>query len=241
MLSDGVSAFWFSSFVFSIAAAVNGLLGLSWKQAMYLSPGDCVPRWVLTWIKPPLVFFGDVCGYFSAGLVLFTYSTHQGKVTSTIIRTVFTAFTSFDLAAILAWFASEKWIFVHHSESKWLSDVLKDALRRFMALRLVSIVSKSFGWCSRYVQKGVEAAGHKFRRVSSMGTITTTTLEQDDSLTTGEYAHTISRSPEPLAPLSPIRQSTDSYSHFSGESSSHPNLKSPTIIFSGTSNSPITP
>ncbi|KAG2343040.1 hypothetical protein BDR05DRAFT_976122 [Suillus weaverae] len=195
MLSDGVSAFWFSSFVFSIAAAVNGLLGLSWKQAMYLSPGDCVPRWVLTWIKPPLVFF----------------------VTSTIIRTVFTAFTSFDLAAVLAWFASEKWIFVHHSESKWLSDVLKDALRRFMALRLVSIVSKSFGWCSRYVQKGVEAAGHKFRRVSSMGTITTTTLEQDDSLTTGEYAHTISRSPEPLAPLSPIRQSTDSYSHFSGE------------------------
>lgn len=34
MLSDGVNAFWFSSLVFSIAAAVNSLLGLSWKQAM---------------------------------------------------------------------------------------------------------------------------------------------------------------------------------------------------------------
>jgi hypothetical protein len=34
MLSDAVNAFWFSSLVFSIAAAVNSLLGLSWKQAM---------------------------------------------------------------------------------------------------------------------------------------------------------------------------------------------------------------
>ncbi|KAG1776406.1 hypothetical protein EV702DRAFT_1180007 [Suillus placidus] len=217
MLSDGVNAFWFSSFVFSIAPAVNGLLGLSWKQAMYQSPGDCIPWWVLIWIKPPLVFLVMCVAYFSAGLVLFTYSTHQGKVTSTITTTVL-------LPAVLAWFASEKWTFVHHRESKWLSDVLKDALRRFMALRLVSLVSKSFGWGSRYVQKGVEVAGHKFRRPAS-----------------GEYAHTISRSPEPLAPLSPIRQSTDSYSHLSGESSSHPNLKSPTTTFSGTSNSPITP
>lgn len=29
-----VNVFWFSSLVFSIAAAVNSLLGLTWKQAM---------------------------------------------------------------------------------------------------------------------------------------------------------------------------------------------------------------
>jgi len=34
ILSDAVNAFWFSSLVFSIAAAVNSLLGLSWRQAM---------------------------------------------------------------------------------------------------------------------------------------------------------------------------------------------------------------
>lgn len=73
-----------------------------------------------------------------------------------------------------------------------------------------------------------------------MGTITTTAIEQGDNLTTGEYAHTISRSPEPLSPLSPIRQSTDSYSRFSVEGSSQPNLESPTTTFSGTSNSPTT-
>lgn len=241
VLSDGVNAFWFSSLVFSIAAAVNSLLGLSWKQAMYRSPGDRVPWWVLIWIKrSPLVFLVMSVACFSAGLVLFTYSTNQGKVTSTI-TTVFTAFTSFGLAAVSAWFASERWTFVHHRGSKWLSDVLKDALRRFMALRLVSIVSKCFGWGSQYVQKGVEFAGHRFRRVSSMGTITATALEQGDGLTTGEFAHTVSCSPEPLSPLSPIRQSADSYSHFSAEGSLHPNLESPTTTFSGTSNTPNTP
>ncbi|KAG2156855.1 WD40-repeat-containing domain protein [Suillus bovinus] len=241
MLSDAVNAFWFSSLVFSIAAAVNSLLGLSWKQAMYRSPGDRVPWWVLTWIKrSPLVFLVMSVTCFSAGLVLFTYSTQQGKVTSTI-TTVFTAFTSFGLAAVSAWFASEKWTFVHHRGTKWLSDVLKDALQCLMALRLVSIVRKSFVWGLRYVQKGVEFAGHKFRRVSSMGTITTSAIEQGDSLTAGDYAHTTSRSPEPLSPLSPIRQSTDSYSHFSAEGFLHPNLESPSTTFSSTSNSSITP
>jgi hypothetical protein len=33
-LSDAVNCFWFASLVFSIAAAVNSLLGLTWKQAM---------------------------------------------------------------------------------------------------------------------------------------------------------------------------------------------------------------
>lgn len=33
-LSDAVNSFWFLSLVFSIASAVNSLLGLTWKQAM---------------------------------------------------------------------------------------------------------------------------------------------------------------------------------------------------------------
>ena len=34
MIADTVNCFWFASLVFSIAAAVNSLLGLTWKQAM---------------------------------------------------------------------------------------------------------------------------------------------------------------------------------------------------------------
>ena len=33
-LEDAVNALWFTSIVFSIASAVNSLLGLTWKQAM---------------------------------------------------------------------------------------------------------------------------------------------------------------------------------------------------------------
>lgn len=34
IVTDAVNCFWFASLVFSIAAAVNSLLGLTWKQAM---------------------------------------------------------------------------------------------------------------------------------------------------------------------------------------------------------------
>lgn len=33
-IANAVNGFWFTSLVFSIAAAVNSLLGLTWKQAM---------------------------------------------------------------------------------------------------------------------------------------------------------------------------------------------------------------
>jgi WD repeat-containing protein 26 len=33
-VANAVNAFWFASLVFSIASAVNSLLGLTWKQAM---------------------------------------------------------------------------------------------------------------------------------------------------------------------------------------------------------------
>ncbi|KIJ61612.1 hypothetical protein HYDPIDRAFT_31215 [Hydnomerulius pinastri MD-312] len=150
VLAKSVNAFWFSSLVFSIAAAVNSLLGLSWKMAMYRSPGHRVPWWVLIWIKrSPLVFLvmwvlllklplmqqlTDITSYhlpfvsspryaplhcWTRGRLLHA----QGKVTSTI-TTVFTAFTSFGLAAVSAWFASEKWTFVRFRGQKWLEDVL---------------------------------------------------------------------------------------------------------------------
>lgn len=73
-----VNGFWFSSLIFSIASAVNSLLGLTWRQAMYRSPGHRVPWWVSIWIKrSPLIFLVVSVAAFSIGLVLFTYSTSQ--------------------------------------------------------------------------------------------------------------------------------------------------------------------
>ncbi|CAL1699128.1 unnamed protein product [Somion occarium] len=125
-LADSVNGFWFTSLVFSIGAAVNSLLGLTWKQAMYRSPGHRVPWWVLIWIKrSPLVFLVLSVACFSMGLVLFAYSSHQHQITSTV-TTVFSACSCFGLAAVSTWFASERWIFNRHKGKKWLADALSD-------------------------------------------------------------------------------------------------------------------
>ncbi|KIK82317.1 hypothetical protein PAXRUDRAFT_35593 [Paxillus rubicundulus Ve08.2h10] len=146
VLAKSVNAFWFSSLVFSIAAAVNSLLGLSWKMAMYRSPGHRVPWWVLIWIKrSPLVFLVMSVACFSAGLVLFTYATGQGKVTSTI-TSVFTAFTSFGLAAVSLWFASEKWTFIRFRGQKWLQDVLVEWWGKMVGFMEVVMGVPPFSW-----------------------------------------------------------------------------------------------
>ncbi|KAG2046627.1 WD40 repeat-like protein [Suillus hirtellus] len=151
VLEKSVNAFWFSSLVFSIAAAVNSLLGLTWKQAMYRSPGHRVPWWVLIWIKrSPLVFLVMSVACFSAGLMLFTYATDQGFVTSTI-TTVFTAVTSFGLAAVSAWFASERWIFVQHRGHVWLEDVINETTHRMLLLSAVVEVRKIIHYCNQRI------------------------------------------------------------------------------------------
>ena len=125
-LANSVNGFWFTSLVFSIGAAVNSLLGLTWKQAMYRSPGHRVPWWVLIWIKrSPLVFLVLSVACFSMGLVLFAYSSGQHRITSTV-TTVFSACSCFGLAAVSCWFASERIIFTRHKGEKWLADVLSE-------------------------------------------------------------------------------------------------------------------
>jgi hypothetical protein len=57
----------------------------------------------------------------------------QHVATSTI-TTIFTIFTSFGLAAVSAWFASERYVFLRHRGRKWLSDVLLDSHEQFLAL-----------------------------------------------------------------------------------------------------------
>lgn len=115
-----------------------------------------MPWWVLIWIKrSPLVFLVLSVTCFSIGLCCFAYASEQvctflfihphfsfnlsdalfnkARVTSTI-TTVLTAFTSFGLAAVSAWFASERWAFSRHRGQKWLNDILSEANDRFLQL-----------------------------------------------------------------------------------------------------------
>ncbi|KAJ7691790.1 hypothetical protein B0H17DRAFT_1062666 [Mycena rosella] len=162
-LRDAVNCFWFASLVFSIAAAVNSLLGLTWKQAMYRSPGHRVPWWVLIWIKrSPLVFLVMSVACFSIGLVLFAYASGQALVTS-IITSIFTAFTSFGLVAVSAWFASERYVFLRHRGRKWLLDVLLDSKDRFMELHKIARTRRFF----RGVKRRFRTVRKALVRVSS--------------------------------------------------------------------------
>ncbi|KAJ7461797.1 WD40 repeat-like protein [Mycena galericulata] len=158
-----VNSFWFASLVFSIAAAVNSLLGLTWKQAMYRSPGHRVPWWVLIWIKrSPLVFLVMSVACFSIGLCLFAYASGQDKATS-IITTILTIFTSFGLAAVSAWFAMERYIFLRHRGRKWLSDALMEAATQFLAIPGIKRIGNFF----RRIKRRFRSAKKAMRRVSS--------------------------------------------------------------------------
>ncbi|KAH9042505.1 hypothetical protein EDB85DRAFT_2139080 [Lactarius pseudohatsudake] len=124
--ADAVNAFWFTSMVFSIAAAVNSLLGLTWRQSVYRSPGHHVPWWVLIWLKrSPLLFLVLSVACFSIGLVFFAYSSRQNYTVS-VITTVFTAFSSFGLVAVSMWFIFERWVYARYRGSKWLRDSLDE-------------------------------------------------------------------------------------------------------------------
>ncbi len=110
------------------------------------SPGNRVPWWVLIWIKrSPLVFLVLSVACFSVGFVLFAYSSKQACLFCSLVSssthltyflpqnsavatvtTVFTAFSSFGLVAVSAWFASERWVFSRHNGKKWLQDSLDD-------------------------------------------------------------------------------------------------------------------
>ncbi|KAE9402799.1 WD40 repeat-like protein [Gymnopus androsaceus JB14] len=145
-----VNIFWFLSLVFSIAAAVNSILGLTWKQTIYRSPRHQVPWWVLIWIEHfPLVFLVLSVACFSIGLCLFTYASGQRSIVATI-TTVFTGFTTFGLAAVSAWFASERWAFTNQ---KSLGDVLIQVNESFLKLSGIALVGQrlhqSFKWVSR--------------------------------------------------------------------------------------------
>ncbi|KAJ3866493.1 hypothetical protein EV359DRAFT_71777 [Lentinula novae-zelandiae] len=215
--SDAVNSFWFLSLVFSIAAAVNSLLGLTWKQAMYRSPGHRVPWWVLIWIKrSPLIFLVLSVACFSIGLCLFTYASGQSRVTSTI-TTVFTVFTSFGLAA------------------KWLGDVLVEVNERFLQLPGISAITRGLHWASEWASMRAASVGTKLRRVKS---ITKSIMSSD-----GEKASDVENGiPLTLSPGEVTFSSALSRRRPSETGPASPPVDSPTVASSfGSSPSPTSP
>ncbi|KAF9244203.1 WD40-repeat-containing domain protein [Melanogaster broomeanus] len=139
VLSNSVNIFWLSSLVFSIAGGVNGLLGLTWKQSIYRSPLHRVPWWVLVWMKgSPLVFLVIAVACFSAGVVLFTFSSGQ-------------VIASLGLISISGWFALERWTFSRHTDQKWLEEVIAEALNKLADHGVVRAHRNTIQWCGKRI------------------------------------------------------------------------------------------
>ncbi|KZT69194.1 WD40 repeat-like protein [Daedalea quercina L-15889] len=223
-LAKAVNCFWFISLVFSIQAAVNSLLGLTWKQAMYRSPGHRVPWWVLIWIKrSPLVFLVASVACFSMGLVLFGYSSGQDRVTTTL-TSVFSAFSCIGLAAVSTWFISERMIFTKHKGQKWLADVLSETrveLCSVPGIKWIVYEPRALAWrLARHTREAGEWMMRRFRIASDgVSRMSTRTLRRIGTMSTSMekehedgIAETLptAHSAEPISPMSMRMRQSDS-------------------------------
>ncbi|KAM5543424.1 hypothetical protein V8D89_002675, partial [Ganoderma adspersum] len=212
-LENAVNSFWFTSLVFSIGAAVNSLLGVTWKQAMYRSPGHRVPWWVLIWIKrSPLAFLVLSVACFSIGLVLFAYSSGQHQVTCTL-TTVFSACSIVGLTAVSAWFASERWTFSRHNGTKWLADVLSETKVRVKSTRgvkwLIYEPREVARGCSRWTAERMRILGERVSELSARAVSRLSSRSDDEKYGDAERAVTPGTecaSPEPISPTTPFRR-----------------------------------
>lgn len=170
--------------------------------------------------RSPLMFLVLSVACFSAGLVAFAYSSGQHPVTSTI-TTVFSAFSSFGLTAVSAWFVSERYVFVRHKGKKWLADVLDDASDQFVAMpgvrwfkRVPSTKSKiAIEWSGNVLRRASTGTVRRLRSLT-VGTFTTHHNETASSGTTIlEDIVPNASSPEPMvAPGSPTLTDTTRFS-----------------------------
>ncbi|KAG8975910.1 hypothetical protein FRC05_004841 [Tulasnella sp. 425] len=108
-LDEIVRALWVSSLILSIASAINSQLAMHWRTAMYRSPRSALPMWTsLCLNQTPLLFLTFSVLTFSIGLVIYTYSSSQGKLV-TLCATVLTSFTSLILLTVILWEGGERW------------------------------------------------------------------------------------------------------------------------------------
>jgi WD repeat-containing protein 26 len=95
----------------------------------------------------------------------------QNPIVSTI-TTVFTAFSSFGLAAVSTWFASERWIFSRHKGKKWLQDSLDDLWDAIMSIppfrQFIECLHVLGLWTSSFSRRTRVAATHANSAVTSL-------------------------------------------------------------------------
>ncbi|KAJ7650280.1 WD40-repeat-containing domain protein [Roridomyces roridus] len=119
-LQIAVNTLWFSSLVLSVSSAINSLLAMTWRQAIY-TPRRRVPWWVRIWFKPaPIILLSMSVLSFLAGLLCFVFLT-QNRITKVVVSTLM-AIVALGLGSISVWFAWERWDFSRLRRQLWLRE-----------------------------------------------------------------------------------------------------------------------
>ncbi|KAJ7903566.1 WD40-repeat-containing domain protein [Mycena olivaceomarginata] len=120
-LEISVNTLWFSSLVLSVSSAINSLLAMTWRQAIYSTPQRRVPWWVRVWFKQtPIILLSISVLSFLAGLLCFVYLS-QNQFTKIVVSAL-TAIVAIGLGAISVWFAWERWDFSRLRRKLWLHE-----------------------------------------------------------------------------------------------------------------------
>ncbi|KAJ7035048.1 hypothetical protein C8F04DRAFT_1099916 [Mycena alexandri] len=120
-LMIAVNTLWFSSLVLSVSSAINSLLAMTWKQAIYSTPQRRVQWWVRIWFKQtPIILLAMSVLSFLAGLICFVLST-QHPITQIVVSTL-TGIVAIGLGAITVWFGWERWDFSRLRRKLWLQE-----------------------------------------------------------------------------------------------------------------------
>ncbi|KAJ7756420.1 hypothetical protein DFH07DRAFT_820510 [Mycena maculata] len=120
-LEIAVNTLWLSSLVLSVSSAINSLLAMTWRQAIYSTPQRRVPWWVRIWFKQtPIILLSMSVLSFLAGLLCFVFLT-QNRITKIVVSTLM-AIVALGLGAISVWFAWERWDFSRLRRKLWLQE-----------------------------------------------------------------------------------------------------------------------
>jgi hypothetical protein len=131
-------------------------------------------------------------------------------VITQILTTVFTAFSSFGLVAVSAWFASERWAYAKHKGKKWLADVLEDIYNRFLELKAVQRVQEAGKDVAKHGKRSIKRSNTVLSNVSTRAKEWTSTIfvprSSEDTLPTSQPTRSLSpdaMSPAVSSPMSP--------------------------------------
>ncbi|KAJ7707716.1 WD40-repeat-containing domain protein [Mycena rosella] len=120
-LEISVNTLWLSSLVLSVSSAINSLLAMTWRQAIYSTPQRRVPWWVRIWFKQtPIILLSLSVLSFLGGLLCFVLLT-QNRITKLVVS-ILMAIVALGLGAISVWFAWERWDFSRLRRTLWLQE-----------------------------------------------------------------------------------------------------------------------